>query len=51
MSATKALTANLTLTQNVTQSALEALKAGMTAEEVVATLNKIVELIENSDGE
>ncbi|MGZ5996116.1 MAG: hypothetical protein ACXWN0_10585 [Isosphaeraceae bacterium] len=49
MSAAKALTMNATLVQKVTDAALEALKAGMTKEEVAAVLARIQEVIESSD--
>ena len=49
MNAIKGLTMNLTLNQKVTEAAIEAIKAGFSKEEVVAILNRIVEVIENSD--
>ena len=51
MSATKAITTNLTLTQAVSEAAMLAIKNGMGSEEVVAVLQKIAELIENADAE
>lgn len=51
MSATKAITTNLTLTSTVSEAEMAALKAGMSSEEVVAILNRIAELIENADSE
>lgn len=49
MSATKALTMNATLTQKVTDAALEAIKAGLTKDEVAAVLDRIKELLENAE--
>ena len=49
MSATKAMTANLTLNTKVSEAILEALKAGMTKDEVSAVIAKMAELLDNSD--
>ena len=49
MSATKAMTANLTLTTKTTEAILEALKAGMTKDEVSAVLARITEMLDGSD--
>jgi hypothetical protein len=49
MSATKALMTNFKLTEDVTAAAVEAIKSGMDKAEIVAVLQRLAEMIENSD--
>lgn len=49
MKTVKALEVNMDLVQIVANAAIEALKAGMTKEEVSAVLVGIAEIIDNSD--
>jgi outer membrane protein assembly factor BamE (lipoprotein component of BamABCDE complex) len=51
MSTTNAILTNAALTAKVSEAALTALKAGMTKDEVLAVLARLVEAIENSDDE
>lgn len=49
MSATKALTTNHMLVQTVTNAAIDAMKLGMTKDEVSAVLARIQEMLDGAD--
>jgi DNA-binding transcriptional regulator YhcF (GntR family) len=51
MTATKAVNANLTLTTNLSNAVLEAIKAGLTKEEVIEMLNRLITVLEAADNE
>lgn len=49
MSANKALTANTNLMVSVNAAIAEALKAGLTKDEIAAYLTRMAEMLENAD--
>ena len=51
MSASKALTVKANLMANLTQAIQEGLEGGLSKDEVVAVLNRLVEVLKNSDDE
>lgn len=49
MSATKALMTDMNLNHDLTNAVLSALKGGMCKEEVLAAVQRLAELLDNSD--